>query len=248
MRFIGYLRVSGLGQVDKDGEARQLEAVRTFCLNNKIELADTRFEAGVSGTVDGLDRPELSRIFESAEPVAIVLERLDRLARDLMVQELILKECRERGIKVYAADQHFEDLASNSGDPTRKLIRQILGALAEWEKSALVLKLRKARDRKRALTGRCEGVTPFCATPAGAKVMRYINELRILKVSYAQIARKLNQRKITTSQGSKWNKNQVLKYLETERKWKAALCVETSEKNQPTPSSLQQPAIVKSAS
>ena len=39
------------------------------------------------------------------------------------------------------------------GDPTRKLIRQVLGAVAEFEKENLVLKLRAARQRKRRLTG-----------------------------------------------------------------------------------------------
>ena len=40
------------------------------------------------------------------------------------------------------------------GDPTRKLIRQVLGAVAEFEKENLVLKLRAARQRKKRLTGK----------------------------------------------------------------------------------------------
>jgi DNA invertase Pin-like site-specific DNA recombinase len=84
---------------------------------------------------------------------AIVVEKLDRLARELMVQELLLRECRTRGIAVYAADQGLINLAADDIDPTRKLIRQVLGAVAEWEKSALVKKLYAARQR----TGRWGG-------------------------------------------------------------------------------------------
>ena len=37
------------------------------------------------------------------------------------------------------------------------MIRQVLGAVSQFEKAMLVLKLRGARDRKRAAVGKCEG-------------------------------------------------------------------------------------------
>ena len=40
------------------------------------------------------------------------------------------------------------------------MVRSILGAVSQFEKEALVLKLRRARERKRATTGRCEGRKP----------------------------------------------------------------------------------------
>ncbi len=36
-------------------------------------------------------------------------------------------------------------------------MRQIFGAISEYEKSMIVIKLRGARQRKKARTGRCEG-------------------------------------------------------------------------------------------
>ena len=42
-------------------------------------------------------------------------------------------------------------------DPTRKLVRQVLGAIAEYDKEMTVQKLRAARNRKRAASGKCEG-------------------------------------------------------------------------------------------
>ncbi len=41
--------------------------------------------------------------------------------------------------------------------PTAVMVRQILGAVSEFEKASLVQKLRKARERKRATAGKCEG-------------------------------------------------------------------------------------------
>ena len=46
-------------------------------------------------------------------------------------------------------------------NPTRKLVRSILGAVSEYEKSLVVLKLRGARVRMRVKKGRCEGAKPY---------------------------------------------------------------------------------------
>jgi len=39
-------------------------------------------------------------------------------------------------------------------------VRQILGAVSQFEKAALVARLRHAREQMRATTGRCEGRKP----------------------------------------------------------------------------------------
>ena len=44
--------------------------------------------------------------------------------------------------------------------PTAELVRQILGAVSQFEKAGLVAKLRHARDARRATMGRCEGRKP----------------------------------------------------------------------------------------
>jgi hypothetical protein len=41
--------------------------------------------------------------------------------------------------------------------PTSKLIRQILGAVSEFDKAMIVAKLRGARERVRRTKGKCEG-------------------------------------------------------------------------------------------
>ena len=41
--------------------------------------------------------------------------------------------------------------------PTAVLVRQVLGAVAQFEKTSLVAKLKAARDRKKAATGKCGG-------------------------------------------------------------------------------------------
>jgi DNA invertase Pin-like site-specific DNA recombinase len=62
-----------------------------------------------------------------------------------------------RGIDLIPVDapDHFTDPG-----PTTEMVRQILGAVSQFEKSAPVAKLRHARERKPAETGRCEGRKP----------------------------------------------------------------------------------------
>ena len=79
----------------------------------------------------------------------MIIEKLDRLARDLMVQETIIADLRKNGFELVSVAE--PDLMKN--DPTRILVRQMMGAVAQYEKSQIVLKLRGARMRKRAKEG-----------------------------------------------------------------------------------------------
>ena len=210
----GYLRVSGKGQVGGDGPDRQQQAIAEFCEKSGLVAPRFFFEAGVSGTVEAMDRPQFLAMLE-AGPGCIVVERIDRLARDLRISEFLLAECRKRHIPVYAADQGaLIDLASSDIDPTRTLLRQILGALAEWEKSVLVMKLRKARDRKRAEQGYCEGPPPYGTTPEEAKLVETIRAVRERDGrSYNWIANALNSNGRRKRNGKPWTKGAVYQVL-----------------------------------
>src|SRR5436309_10441131 len=87
----------------------------------------------------------------------VIVEDASRFARELMTQELGIIALVQRGVRVLTANG--DDL-TDSSDPSRKMMRQIAGAFAEYEKTRLTLKLRHARDRVRAEKGRCEGRKP----------------------------------------------------------------------------------------
>lgn len=153
----GYIRVSGKGQVNGDGFTRQIKAIQDYAKANGFEVVHIYQEDGVSGTLQ--DRPALTDMIldleENGQGIhTVIIERIDRLARDLMVQENILHDMSRYGVSVLSATDG--DLLED--DPTRKLVRQVLGAIAEYDKTMLVLKLRGARNRKKKRTGqKCEG-------------------------------------------------------------------------------------------
>src|SRR5216117_2551328 len=140
-----YLRVSGRSQAadGRDGLPRQESAIRAYAAAHGLNVTRVFAERGVSGTAAGDDRPRWVEMLAEimADSVkTIVVEKLDRLARNLLVQEHIFADLRRRGITFISAAE--PDLLQD--DPTRKMLRQIVGAIAEYEKTMLVAKLKAA--------------------------------------------------------------------------------------------------------
>ena len=156
---IGYLRTTSATNVgqDKDSEKRQRDAIQSFAARAGIQIVDWFYDAAVSGA-DPIDtrpgfRSALERIASNGVRT-IVVETANRFARDLIVQETGYRLLRDEGIELIAADSpgSFVD-----DTPTAALIRQVLGAVSQFEKAGLVAKLRGARERQRRERGKCEG-------------------------------------------------------------------------------------------
>lgn len=218
-KAFGYFRISGKGQISGHGIPRQRDAVARFADAHGFDVV-ARFEDVFTGAKDGFDRPGLTDLFVriKANGVRVVLvERADRLARDLMVGELILAEFRKHGVKVIACDSGT-DLTVDDDDPTRVLIRQVLGAVSQWDKSVIVQKLRAARERRRRDTGRCEGVKPFGTFKGEGRAVARIVELHKKsrgkpRLSLAQIAAALNDEGVPTRSGRPWARTTVHKII-----------------------------------
>src|SRR4051812_33355725 len=126
---VAYLRVSGKAQADGDGLRRQRDAIRRFAAANGFAVIQEVIDAGFSGTKDLADRPGLAALLDRVDSngVKVVLvERADRLARDLMVNEVIVDQLSRAGARVLTSDG--ADLTTADDDPTRTLIRQVLAA------------------------------------------------------------------------------------------------------------------------
>ena len=119
----------------------------------------------------------------------VLIEKPDRLARDLMIQESIIADMERNGFELRSVPE--PDLCSH--DPSRTLIRQILGAFAQYERSTIVNKLRGARARMRAKLGRCEGRKPYGTRPGEAEVIARMKQLRSQGFSLATITDTLNR-------------------------------------------------------
>lgn len=161
-RAFGYTRVSTPGQAEHGHSLEeQRERIAEWCDQQGIELLGIYEEGGVSGS-NGIETrealPELFGDLDETEGVdAVVIVKLDRLARDLMVQETIIGDLRRRGIELISIAE--PDLGSD--DPTRTLIRQVMGAVAEYDRKMVVARLGMGRRRKRRQGGYSGGWLPL---------------------------------------------------------------------------------------
>ncbi|MER9936119.1 recombinase family protein [Mesorhizobium sp. M0088] len=156
---VAYLRTSSAANVgaDKDSERRQGEAVEAFARSNGYEIIESYYDAAVSGADAVTARPGFSAMLErllSNGVRTILVETASRFARDLIVQETGYEMLKSRGIELIAVDSP-DSFVGNT--PTANLIRQVLGAVSEFEKAMLVEKLKGARERKRRETGKKVG-------------------------------------------------------------------------------------------
>jgi DNA invertase Pin-like site-specific DNA recombinase len=155
-KAVAYLRTSSRTNVgtDKDSDKRQRAAIEAYARAAGYEIIETFYDAAVSGADPVGERLGFAEMLErllSNGARTILVESPDRFARDLMVQLAGHDMLKAKGISLVAASAptHFiEDT------PTAILVRQVLGAIAEFEKTTLVAKLAAARRRKRMATGK----------------------------------------------------------------------------------------------
>ncbi len=190
-------------------------SIRAYAKVRDVRIAKIYREEGVSGNKDLDNRPALGALLDDLHQdrtKLVLVERLDRLARDLMVQESILHDINRKGFQLVSVAE--PDLCSD--DPSRKLMRQIMGAFSEYEKTMIVLKLSGARTRIRAAEGRCEGRKPYGHRDGEQAVLDRVRAMREGGVSYERIALNLNDEGIASRSGGKWHAGVVHRLLATQ--------------------------------
>ena len=199
------MRTSSAASVggDKDSDRRHREAIAAFARRAGFEIVGEYYDAAVSGADPITSRRGFAAMLERIAGNGvrtIIVETASLFARDFMVQEVGYAHLRDQGIELVAADSPHSCVHDT---PTARLVRQVLGAIAEFDKAMIVAKLRGARDRKSAEAGRrIEGRKGFVTHPeavALAKRLRRASpktgERRSLRAISAMLAeaRHLNE-------------------------------------------------------
>jgi DNA invertase Pin-like site-specific DNA recombinase len=119
-KAVSYVRVSGKGQADGDGPERQRQAIARFAKSSGLLVVEEYSDLGVSGTKELADRPGLARLLDRIESNGVrvvVVERADRVARDLMVQEVIVGQFAKLGARIITCDG-VDLTSSGRSDPS----------------------------------------------------------------------------------------------------------------------------------
>jgi site-specific DNA recombinase len=222
LQAFAYLRVSTVGQVQGHGFDRQLETIKVYSRNVGIDIVQVFKEEGISGTTDETERPAFQNMMTAVlgnGVRTIIVESMDRLARELRIQETLLVYLASKGISLISARTEEDITAAIHSDPLKKALIQIQGVFAELEKNQLVHRLRKGREKTRQLTGRCEGRKPYGDTEYEQAVVRRIRAMRRTRrngtngMTFQAIADRLNSEGITTKSGMQWRPVQIYRIL-----------------------------------
>ena len=220
-RVLGYTRVSTQEQVTGFGLEVQAKAIKDYAKANGLRLVRTLSDEGQSGS-NGLDArvglAEALAIVERGEVAGIVVYRMDRLARDLLLQETLMARMRAAGAEVISVSEPDMD----SDDPTRVLVRQVLGSISQYERALIRGRMMAGKAAKVSKGGYGGGRPPFgwraegkelVPEPREQEAIALVRQLADEGLSSRQIAARLEEAGHRPKVGEHWSSVQVLRIL-----------------------------------
>lgn len=148
---IGYIRVSTADQ-NPERQRTELEAAGV----------EEIYEDRVSGK--NLDRPQLQEMLAFIRKGdTIIVHSLDRLARNLSDLLKTVEALTQKGVSIHFLKEKLEFDAGKDASPTAKLMLQLVGAFAEFERSMIKARQREGIELAKArgaYLGRKRTVTP----------------------------------------------------------------------------------------
>lgn len=211
-RVFGYIRVSSMGQVNGNGLDRQKENILEYARVHGLETVCIFGDEGVSGATENRNAlNDLLLTVKSGDTV--IIEKLDRLSRDLMIQETVIKQLQAKGVIIHSVKDGV-DLFDEK--PERVMIRQILGAVYQYDKAQIVEKMKVAREKIKNEGKKCEGRKSISekhpelveTVKKYAKIKRFGKNL-----SNEQVATELNNDNIPSHTGKPWTRGMVRNVL-----------------------------------
>jgi site-specific DNA recombinase len=219
-KLVGYCRVSTDNQKEEGTIEIQENGLMEYAEQNGYELVTIFKDEGVSGGLE--NRPGLVELFNYLEAdnqtEGVLIYKLDRLARDLYIQEHLIKKLEMLHRSILSVKEPNLD----SSDPMRKAFRQFMGIVAELEKAFITMRLSGGRINKARKGGYAGGRVPlgYIAENNDLKIdgvaIKLVKEIfylrRYKKLGYRKIARFMNNKNAPTVRGGKWHPATV-KYI-----------------------------------
>jgi DNA invertase Pin-like site-specific DNA recombinase len=224
LRLVMYLRVSTAGQLDGYGLDTQENDCRRWAKKHGHRIVKVCTDGGISGTKTDEDRPGLTEALstlDAGEADGLLAPNLDRLARELTVQEAALSVVWAYGRRVFTVD-HGEHLADDEDDPMRKFVRQVMGAAAELERGLIAKRLRNGRKAKAEQGGYAYGAPAYgqraedrslTVDSSEAEVLDRMRHWHASGLGVRGIADRLNELGVPTKRGARWHPTTVARLV-----------------------------------
>ena len=222
MKLVAYLRVSTREQASEGyGLEVQERAIRRWARANGHRIVKVYRDEGVSGAKPLGGRPGLAEALAaigSRCAAGLVVRDLDRLAREVTVQEALLAEVWHRlESQVFTANAG-EVLRDDPDDPMRTAMRKMAGVFHELDRLLIVKRLRDGRAAKKDAGGHAVGAYAYGEGPAGPipeqqEALALMWKLQAQGHSTREIAAALQEGNHPTARGGKWSSPTVARIL-----------------------------------
>lgn len=193
------------------------------------EVVAVYTDAGLSGALPAAERPGLAEALEGIESGrldGLVVRDLDRLTRELTVQEAALAQIWTRPRTfVFEYGRDAEVLRDDPDDPMRTTIRQIMGAIKELDRKLVVKRLRDGRRAKSRRGQHANGPAPcgwrtehgeLVPVPSELDTIERMLALRSEGLRQSDIAEQLNTDGLHTRTSAAWTQPVVSRVLRRE--------------------------------
>src|SRR5712692_5254751 len=144
-RIAIYARVSTEDQAERQTVQAQVEFLRRFCGLYDWPVVGEYVDDGWSGTIPLADREYGRQMLDelpTTQPTKILVYRLDRLGRSVRVLLDAHTTLEDKGIAIQSATEPFD-----TSTPIGRFVFQLLGSIAELERSTSTERMALGRDR-----------------------------------------------------------------------------------------------------
>ena len=139
---IALVRVSGISQAQNSSLSSQKTRIQQYAAFNEITIDKIieEVESGAKETREGLEL--LKNLVETGVVKRVIVLKLDRFSRDLFYGLKWLKYLNSHGVELISIQERIDDSISG------RLMLQMLLSLAEYEKSTIVQRLNRGKERR----------------------------------------------------------------------------------------------------
>jgi DNA invertase Pin-like site-specific DNA recombinase len=214
-----YIRVSTQKQAEAENglDAQKADCV-AFAERMGFSVGSVCVDAGVSGGSEVSERPGLMKALGELKKGSVLLvAKRDRIARDVLVNAVIEKMVSNKKASIISADG-----AGNGDDPAAELMRNMLAAMAAYEKALAGMRT-KAALKAMKQAGKVYGKIPFGFKRNGnmlepesreRAIIEDVRSWRSASVKWQECAARLNQTERFNRAGRPWsvqNLSQVIR-------------------------------------
>jgi DNA invertase Pin-like site-specific DNA recombinase len=137
-----YVRASTVEEVRQGSNERQKEAIRQYTGQNgyELEIFEDKAKSGKN-----TQRPEFERMLKSLDrrPQIVIVSKIDRFARSLSDLLRTLEYLDQNGVGFVSVN----DPGIDTTTPNGRLLLQILGAFAEFERNMINSRTKAGREQ-----------------------------------------------------------------------------------------------------